>query len=327
MLKNIWYVICESKEISNKPQSLKRLGQNFVLYRTQEGNIACFDDICTHRGVSLGQGQIIDGCLQCPFHGFEFNQAGECVKIPANGKDARVPRRFNLRKYNTYELDDFIFIYYGEYQENHQRPEYFDELLTGFSYGKKKHLWNTHYSRAIENQLDVVHVPFVHNKTIGRSNHTLVNGPVVKWNDDSMMFYVFNETDKGQKPLKVKAMADIITDDFYHLQFIMPNLWQNYISDDIRVVIAFVPVDEMNTLIYLRFYQRFMRVPVIKSLVNRLAMVFNNRVLAEDYNLIKNQLPRVSFEASNEQLIQGDLPIGEYRRRYRELLQVNDNNS
>ncbi len=319
MLKNMWYAICESKEITNKPKSLKRLNHNFVLYRTSDNQIACFDDLCTHRGASLGQGQIIDGCIQCPFHGFTFDADGNCVKIPANGKDARVPKRFNLNCYPTYELDNFIFIYYGSGEPEPKQPYYFNELLDGFSYGHKKHLWNTHYSRAIENQLDIVHVPFVHEKTIGRGNKTLVNGPVVKWDELMMRFYVMNEVDNGQKPLKSSEMNQLITEESYHLQFIMPNLWQNKISDDVRITIAFVPVDDDHTLIYLRFYQKFMRVPVLKSIVNRLAMIFNNKVLAEDYHIIKKQLPRVSFTAVNEQLIPGDLPIGEYRRRFREL--------
>jgi phenylpropionate dioxygenase-like ring-hydroxylating dioxygenase large terminal subunit len=34
---------------------------------------------------------------------------------------------------------------------------------------------DTHYSRAIENQLDCAHIPFIHKNTIGRGNKTLVN--------------------------------------------------------------------------------------------------------------------------------------------------------
>ncbi len=204
-------------------------------------------------------------------------------------------------------------------------PNYFSELLDGYTYSSKKHHWNTHYSRAIENQLDVIHVPFVHPHTIGRSQKKLVNGPVVKWDDDTMTFYVLNEHDEGQQPLRSSQMEKIINEDSYHLKFIMPNLWQNYISDDVRVMIAFVPVDDENTLIYLRFYQKFLKLPIIRTIVNRLAMVFNNRVLAEDYRIIRHELPRVSYEAQ-ENLIPGDLTVGQYRRKYFELLN-NDNSS
>ncbi len=318
MLKNQWYAICESHEITQQVQTLKRLNQNFVLYRTENHQVVCFDDICIHRGASLGHGKLQDGCLVCPFHGFEFNSHGECTKIPANGQQSKIPKRFKLKQYQIYEIDNFIFIYYGDTTEEQQAPEYFTDLLTGFSYGSKCHHWDTHYSRAIENQLDIIHVPFVHPKTIGRSQKTLVNGPVVKWNNNTMTFYVLNEHDEGQKTLKPAAMEEQLKSDAYHLKFIMPNLWQNYISDDVRIMIAFVPVDDDDTLIYLRFYQKFLTVPVIKTIVNRLAMIFNNRILNEDYAIIRHELPRVSYE-TREMLIQGDLTIGEYRRKYREL--------
>ncbi len=59
MLKNQWYAICESNEITKRPKTMKRLNQNFVLYRTNTNQVVCFDDICTHRGASLGHGKIM----------------------------------------------------------------------------------------------------------------------------------------------------------------------------------------------------------------------------------------------------------------------------
>ncbi len=46
-----------------------------------------------------------------------------------------------------------------------------------------RELWHVPFLRAVENQLDVMHLPFVHKTTIGRGNRTLVNGSVVKWID------------------------------------------------------------------------------------------------------------------------------------------------
>jgi phenylpropionate dioxygenase-like ring-hydroxylating dioxygenase large terminal subunit len=109
--------------------------------------------------------------------------------------------------------------------------------------------------------------------------------------------------------------------DDFHLEFIFPNLWQNHISDDTRVVAAFVPVDEMHTLLYLRFYQSFFRVPIVRHLLNRLAMPFNRFIAHQDRRVVETQLPRASRLAMGEKLIQGDRPIVEYRRRRRELKQ------
>jgi phenylpropionate dioxygenase-like ring-hydroxylating dioxygenase large terminal subunit len=58
------------------------------------------------------------------------------------------------------------------------------------------------YTRAIENQLDVSNLPFVHRTTIGRGNRTLVNGPIVELEGDVLNVWVSNEVDMGQIPKK-----------------------------------------------------------------------------------------------------------------------------
>ncbi len=52
------------------------------------------------------------------------------------------------------------------------------------SYSTLRDHWPTHYSRAIENQLDVVHLPFIHHNTIGRGNRAVVDGPIAEFADD-----------------------------------------------------------------------------------------------------------------------------------------------
>lgn len=319
MLKNQWYVILESKELKKKPVGIVRLNKQIVLYRDENGKVVCLNDVCKHRGAALSKGSLKNGCLTCPFHAFKYDSTGKCVEIPANGKNTKVSKRFNTESFPTREIDGFIFMFNGKEEDITSEPKYFNELLEGYSYSSFHKHWNTHYSRAIENQLDVIHVPFVHKATIGRGNKTLVNGPVVKWDEDKMTFYVFNEVDKGQKPLKASEIMDY--ESLFSLQFIIPNIWQNRISPDVRVTAAFVPVDEENTIVYIRFYQKFMKLPILKSVVNQGACIFNRKVLAEDYAVVKTQLPIKSDISTKEQLVQGDLPIGEYRRIVASLVQ------
>ncbi len=174
----------------------------------------------------------------------------------------------------------------------------------------------------IENQLDVVHLPFVHSNSIGRGNRTLVDGPVVEWVDENMFyFYTYNRRDDGTPPRRPEEITPNPQRDF-RLGFIFPNLWQNYIGDDVRVMAAFVPVDETHTLLYLRFYQRFLRLPLLRDLVNVLAMPFNRYVAHQDRRVVITQQPKPSGLRIGEQLVQGDRPIVEYRRRRQELLEA-----
>lgn len=110
----------------------------------------------------------------------------------------------------------------------------------------------------------------------------------------------------------------------FRLGFKFPNLWQNYIADNVRVLAAFVPIDEEHTRIYLRFYQSFMRVLGIRNIVNAMAMIFNKKVLHQDRRVVMTQQPIKSMLQMPDKLIQGDLPILEYRKRRDELLKEYD---
>jgi phenylpropionate dioxygenase-like ring-hydroxylating dioxygenase large terminal subunit len=99
-----------------------------------------------------------------------------------------------------------------------------------------------------------------------------------------------------------------------------PNLWQNRLGEDVRLVAAFVPVDQGHTLLYLRFYQKFLRLPLVRGLVNWAAMPFNRRIARQDRRIVVTHQPQPSGLRIGEKMIQGDLPIIEYRRRRQALL-------
>ena len=137
--------------------------------------------------------------------------------------------------------------------------------------------------------------------------------------------YVFNRVDDGTAPRKPSELSPKAATSV-HLEFIFPNLWQNYISEKVRVIAAFVPVDDGHTILYLRFYQKFMRLPLLGKLVARLSMPSNVYIAHEDRRVVVTQQPKVSGLKIGEILIQGDLPIIEYRRKRAALQKSSDSN-
>jgi phenylpropionate dioxygenase-like ring-hydroxylating dioxygenase large terminal subunit len=321
MIPQQWYVVMDSDQVVDEPVGVTRMREKLVFWRDGTGKVSCLRDKCVHRGVQLSKGKVLDGRLQCPFHGFEYDPSGRVTKIPANGQNTSVPERFKVHSYPTYEAHDFIWIWWGEEPpEDLKPPRFFDDIDDSFSYGQAHDPWEAHYSRVVENQLDVVHLPFVHHNTIGRGGRTLVDGPLVEWVADDMFYvYVFNRQDDGTPPRRPEELSKPDTE--FRLTFIFPNLWQNHISDQTRIVAAFVPVDEAHTLLYLRFYQNFVRVPLLRDVVNWLAMPFNLLIAHQDRRVVITQQPKPSGLKIGEKLIQGDRPIVEYRRRRQELLE------
>ena len=318
LIKNQWYAVLDSKQLKKKKLvGVTRLSEKLVFWRDEQNQIACIFDRCCHRGASLSTGKIIDNHVECPFHGFQYDASGKVNQIPANGKKTKVPDQYRVNAYVVKEAYGFIWLWYSD--EKNQIPEipFFEDLKEGFSYGSFSETWGVHYTRAIENQLDVVHLPFVHKTTIGRGDKTLVNGPAVKWKENLMTFYVKNQNDNGQHPEKPEQIEDF--EKLFSLQFQMPNTWQNRISDKIRILAAFAPIDEEHTHIYLRFYQCFLRIPILKQIVNSLSMNMNKMILHQDRRVVLTQRPIKSELYMGENLVQGDLPIVEFRRR-REFL-------
>jgi phenylpropionate dioxygenase-like ring-hydroxylating dioxygenase large terminal subunit len=226
-----------------------------------------------------------------------------------------------VQAYSTFEAYGLIWLWWGDEGKRTQKPFFFSELAD-FSYSSLRDPWKVHYSRAIENQLDVVHLPFVHGSTIGRGHKTLVNGPVVIREEALLTFYVNNVKDDGKTiPLKPDEIADY--KKLFSLQFHYPNIWQNFISDKIRAFAAFVPVDEENTIVYIRYYQRLIRIPLLRELFNYLGKVSSLIILRQDKRVVEKQLPIKSENGMDERLIMGDKPIIEYRK-HRQFLQENN---
>jgi len=324
MIPNQWYVVLESRQVKKQPVGVTRMGERLVFWRDGTGRVACLRDRCVHRGAQLSLGQVLaSGRLQCPFHGFEYDPSGRVAVIPANGRGAPVAERYHVQHYPTYEAHGLIWIWWGEQPpEGLGPPRFFEDIDARFCYATLVDRWDTHYSRGIENQLDVAHLPFVHDDTIGRGGRTLVDGPGVEWLDaDRFRVYVYNRVDDGRPPRKPSEVP-IPSPSGFHLEFIFPNLWQNHLGEQARVVAAFAPVDDGHMVVYLRFYQKFITFPALGNLVARLAMPFNLRVLHQDRRVVVTQRPQRSALQMGEKLIQADRPIVEYRRRRQELLEA-----
>jgi phenylpropionate dioxygenase-like ring-hydroxylating dioxygenase large terminal subunit len=321
MIPNQWYVVMDSNQVKDRPMGVTRLGEKLVFWRDHSDKVACLRDACVHRGVQMSLGKLTGDYLQCPFHGFEYDAAGTVKLIPANGKIKSVPKGFCAQAYPTYEAHGFIWIWWGEKPAvNLPLPRFFEDIDQRFSYASVHDPWKAHYSRVIENQLDVAHLPFIHYNTIGRGGRTLVDGPGLKWIADDMFYlYVYNHLDDGTLPLTPSQVLIPPPDSDFRLEFIFPNLWQNRIGEDTRIVAAFVPVDDNNTLLYLRFYQKFMRLPILRSLVNALAMPMNLYIAHQDRRVV-NTHQGASRLKDGEMLIQSDRPIIEYRRKRQELM-------
>ena len=319
MIPNQWYGILPSAKVrSGRITAVRRLNLDLALFRTSDGQLGCVVDQCPHRGAALSAGRMQGDCIRCPFHALEFDTTGKCRFIPANGKGSPQQNdRYNVRAYPVREQNGIIFLWYGGPQLATEQLPFFADDFSAFVYSEMEDHWNAHYSRAIENQLDVVHVPIVHYNTIGRGHKTLINGPKVVFEDNTLITSANNEVDHGQLPRKPEECVIKAT----YLRFRFPNLWMNHISDKVRVVIYFAPVDDENTILYIRFYHRITGFKPVDQLIAWVGKHMNRVIERQDKRVVITQKPKASAYRSQEKLLTGDGPIIEYRRR-REALKT-----
>ncbi|MBN2353657.1 MAG: aromatic ring-hydroxylating dioxygenase subunit alpha [Spirochaetales bacterium] len=327
MIRNLWYAVLESRELQGKPLGVMRLGERLVFFRDADGKPVCLYDRCAHRGASLAGGKMAGHNLQCPFHGLEYDATGRCVLIPANGRNAPVPESFRMPSYPTHEEHGIIWVWWGGNPPPGLSPPAFFDDLKGLPYWTTvRDPWDNHYTRVLENQLDVVHLPFVHHNTIGRGKATLVEGPGLEWKGETLFFiYPYNKKDDGSKPRTPSEVPVPPVDSEFKIELIFPNIWQNHISRKVRILGLFVPVDETHTLLYLRFYQTFMKIPGLRWLIGKLASIFNLVVAHQDRRVVNTQLPKADGTGTGELLIQGDHPIMEFRKKRLALKRAAEN--
>ncbi len=324
MIKNQWYAVLDSKEVKKgKITTAKRLGKELLFWRKENNEVACLERKCAHRSVDIGIGKLVNDHVQCPFHGLEYDSSGKCVLIPANGRVTQVPEKFKVNNYAVGEHFGMIFIWNGDPNGNLPKIPFLDGLDNSFVYSTFIDPWPVDYSRSAENQLDVAHLPFVHHNTIGRGGNTIVNGPIVEIDGEVIDFWTRNSKDDGniipESPDDMKK-----SEARGHLQFVFPNLWQNILNDKIRIFAAFVPVDDENSVVYIRFCQKVLKIPVLKQFMLASGYIFSRIVLSQDKRVVITQQPKKTSYKMDENLFKADLPIIFYRRRRDELKKKNN---
>lgn len=326
MIRNQWYAILPSARVPGAGiVAVRRMGLDLALFRDQMGRLNCVADQCSHRGAALSLGKTTGDCIKCPFHGLEFAGDGSCRLIPANGRAATEDlSRYRVRSYTVREAHDIIYLWYGdEAAVTPDLPFFDDQVDESFVWSEIEDHWTTHYSRCIENQLDVVHLPFVHHNTIGRGNKTLVHGPKVVYDRGELRTSATNEVDRGQRQRTAQECRINPT----YLSFRFPNLWLNHISPVMKIIIYFAPVDDGNTILYIRFYTKVSRSRLVNRTIAWFGRFGNDLVQRQDRRIVITQRPKTTTLRSGEKLLRGDGPILRYRQIRDQLQRQADHQS
>ena len=76
--KEGWLKVCEIEEIEEDRAKIFIIENERVAIFKYENKLSAIHNVCKHQGGPLGEGKIIDGCITCPWHGYQY--------LPHNGQ-------------------------------------------------------------------------------------------------------------------------------------------------------------------------------------------------------------------------------------------------
>ncbi len=165
VLVNDWHVVCLSSEIAEgQVRPARLLGEDLALWRAG-GRLMAWKDLCIHRGARLSMGAVHDHRLSCPYHGWEYDPSGQCVRFPAHPEQTP-PSKAHAFTYQVAEQDGLVWVSLGQPLQPAPRfAEWEDPSFRKVTCGP--YSLRAAGPRVIENFLDVAHFPFVHGGLLG----------------------------------------------------------------------------------------------------------------------------------------------------------------
>ncbi len=169
LFRRYWVPALFADELPNPdcpPVRVQLMGEKLVAFRDSTGRIGLIDEFCAHRGVSLWFGRNEECGLRCPYHGWKYDVAGQCVDLPSEPDETGMRSRIKLKSYPCMEKAGVIWTYMGPPELKPEPPAVeWTELPEERRYVSKR-LQESNYLQAIEGGIDSSHVSFLHSGSL-----------------------------------------------------------------------------------------------------------------------------------------------------------------
>lgn len=191
--RGCWYPVAFCADLPpGKPLAFTLHDEPYVLFRDGQGRIRCVEDRCPHRMASLSNGRVVDGVLECGYHGWQFDGDGACVHIPQLAPDQPMPARACVQARAATELQGIVWMWAGELLD--ARPAEIPTIgpLDEPGVTHVDYVTDLPYDQSylVENVIDVAHIHIAHDGVRGGGHRHLAR---------PLEFDVLEETAHGIK--------------------------------------------------------------------------------------------------------------------------------
>lgn len=237
-----WFQVAWSDEIGiGDVHTMKYFGQEMIAWRAESGALTVMNAYCEHLGAHLGFGGTVHGeVLQCPFHGWQWNQQGRNVCIPYEDRPNRGRR---IKTYPVVERNESVYIWH----DIENRDPFFEapDIFASFGddstiadYYPQQRLFEQghemHPQYVLENGVDFAHFKYVHG--------TPINPIFTRHDFDEPVSYVdFTITFEGDDAQKIEDVGSGVEAINGGLGIAVTKSWGMI---DNRTISAITPVDD-----------------------------------------------------------------------------------
>lgn len=166
-----WYPALFGTDLVNdRPLAVVLVDQPLVLFRAADGEAVAVDDRCPHRSTPLSLGRVVDGQLECAYHGWQFGAGGHCTHIPTLAAKDQIPRKADARARAVVEHQGMVWVWMGdpEQADRSRIPTHPELESPGWACVDMMNDFEIDHGLMIENLLDPSHLPFTHENTLAK---------------------------------------------------------------------------------------------------------------------------------------------------------------
>ena len=162
LMRRYWQPIAALSQLKENPtKAVRLLGEDLVLFRDRSGTLGLIQESCPHRRVNLLYGIPEEHGLRCPYHGWLFDETGQCLEMPAEAPDSTFKDRVTAKSYPVEALGGMVWAWLGPEPRPlvpHWEAFVKDNVQRDIGWAVLPCNW----MQIMENSLDPVHVEHLH---------------------------------------------------------------------------------------------------------------------------------------------------------------------
>jgi phenylpropionate dioxygenase-like ring-hydroxylating dioxygenase large terminal subunit len=318
--RQFWYPVAFAEDLGTEPIARRVLGEDIVVWADGRGGAGAAIDVCPHRSSKLSIGWVDDGCVVCPYHGWQFGSDGRATTIPQLDPGLPIPPKARLQTLYCTIRYDVVWVSLDEPVGGlPEIPEFDDPAFR--SVRQFDEIWAAAAPRLVDNSFDPAHVAYVHKATFGTPDNARVEAPDIEVTDEGLRLVnemvVENHLDVAQRANQIgeartvrRTVSRFVAPFLRVMKITYPNGLQH------MLVTGICPVDDT----HLRLVQWALRNDTEADVPAADVVAFDRAVTLEDQALLEMTKPDYEIGLNDLAHIKVDKGTIAVRKIYREIV-------